>query len=162
MAVRMTGFFFFSPTAKPRTSDAPALTELQSSSSLTHKAYTAFRYACPLTEEALDQMAQDGVARAVACTQYPQYSCSTTGSNLNELFRQVRARSSAGDNAIKRIEWSVIDRWPTHPGLVQAFTNCIRATLGALPLSPRERDAVPIRFSAHSLPMSIVSDRGDP
>lgn len=127
-----------------------------------HKAYTAFRYARPLTEEALDQMGQDGVQRAVAFTQYPQYSCSTTGSNLNELFRQVKARSDAGDQAIKQIEWSVIDRWPAHPGLVQAFTNRIRATLDALPLSPDERDGVPIMFSAHSLPMSIVSDRGDP
>lgn len=127
-----------------------------------HKAYTAFRYARPLTEEALDAMAADGVTKAIAFTQYPQYSCSTTGSNLNELFRQVRSRTQAGDTSVAQIDWSVIDRWPAHPGLVQAFTNRIRATLDALPLSPEERDGVPILFSAHSLPMSIVSDRGDP
>lgn len=127
-----------------------------------HKAYTAFRYARPLTEEALDQMARDGVQKAVAFTQYPQYSCSTTGSNLNELFRQVRERTLKGDAQVGQMDWSVIDRWPAHPGLVQAFTNRILAKLESLPLPPEERDSVPIMFSAHSLPMSIVSDRGDP
>ena len=33
----------------------------------------------PLTEEAIEEMERDGVERAVAFTQYPQYSCSTTG-----------------------------------------------------------------------------------
>jgi protoporphyrin/coproporphyrin ferrochelatase len=45
------------------------------------------RYANPLTSHTLAQMKADGVQRAVAFTQYPQYSCSTTGSSLNELYR---------------------------------------------------------------------------
>ena len=47
-----------------------------------HKSYVAFRYVNPLTEETVRQMKEDGVTRAVAFTQYPQYSCSTTGSRL--------------------------------------------------------------------------------
>ncbi len=125
-----------------------------------HKPYVAFRYARPLTEEALEQMAADGVQRVVAFTQYPQYSCSTTGSNLNELYRQVQARVQAGDGAVAQMQFSVIDRWGTHPGLVQAFVNRIKATLATLP--EEHRDTAPIMFSAHSLPMSIVSGRGDP
>jgi ferrochelatase len=83
-----------------------------------HKAYVAFRYARPLTEEALDEMAADGVTQAVAFTQYPQYSCSTTGSNLNELYRQIKKRKEEGMQGAD-IKWSVIDRWPTHEGLVE-------------------------------------------
>jgi len=78
-----------------------------------HKAYVAFRYARPLTEATARQLKEDGVKRAIAFTQYPQYSCSTTGSSLNELFRKGRAGDMPG------IEWSVIDRWGTHPGFVE-------------------------------------------
>eukprot|EP00729_Bicosta_minor_P026638 gene26638-34286_t len=53
-----------------------------------HKAYTAFRYAHPLTDEALDEMEADGVRRVVAFSQFPQWSCTTSGSSLNELWRK--------------------------------------------------------------------------
>lgn len=78
-----------------------------------HKSYVAFRYVRPMTDEVVKRMKADGVKRAVAFTQYPQYSCSTTGSSLNELFRKDQAREG-GD-----IEWSIIDRWGTHPGFIE-------------------------------------------
>jgi ferrochelatase len=88
-----------------------------------HKAYIAFRYAHPLTLETARQMKADGVTRAVAFTQYPQYSCSTTGSSLNELYRRGRA----GD--INDVEWSVIDRWGIHPGFIEVrLLNILAAT----------------------------------
>jgi len=59
-------------------------------------------------------MKKDGVKRAVAFTQYPQYSCSTTGSSLNELWR-----GSEKIDSEQSIKWSIIDRWPTHPGLIE-------------------------------------------
>lgn len=124
-----------------------------------HKAYTAFRYARPLTEEALDEMKADGVTRAVAFTQYPQYSCSTTGSSLNELYREIQKRKEKGAEE-GNIQWSVIDRWPTYPGLVDAFVKRLRDVLQTYPVE--KRDKIPIMFSAHSLPMQIVSGRGDP
>ena len=58
--------------------------------------------------------ARDGVERAVAFTQYPQYSCSTTGSSLNAIYRHY-----AKHGAPNHMVWSVIDRWPTHPLLVK-------------------------------------------
>ena len=79
-----------------------------------HKFYVAFRYARPLTNETARLMKQDGVKRAIAFTQYPQYSCSTTGSSLNELFRRGKAGEIGND-----VEWSVIDRWGTHPGFIE-------------------------------------------
>ncbi|KAF2675565.1 putative mitochondrial ferrochelatase [Microthyrium microscopicum] len=129
-----------------------------------HKPYVAFRYANPLTEETYNKLLADGFGdgkggRAVAFTQYPQYSCSTTGSSLNELWKW-RNRLDKGDaNSKGAIAWSVIDRWPVHPGLVEAFAANIEKTLAEYPQD--RRDKVVLLFSAHSLPMSVVN-RGDP
>ena len=78
-----------------------------------HKSYVAFRYAHPLADETARRMKADGVKRAVAFTQYPQYSCSTTGSSLNDVYRKSKAGLFSG------INWSVIDRWGAHPGFIE-------------------------------------------
>ncbi|KAI0818084.1 hypothetical protein GGR55DRAFT_56446 [Xylaria sp. FL0064] len=127
-----------------------------------HKPYVAFRYANPLTEEMYNKLFEDGFGngkggRAVAFTQYPQYSCSTTGSSLNELWKwRQRLEGKAGPGTV---QWSVIDRWPVHPGLVDTFASNIEKTLAEYP-EERRRKAV-LLFSAHSLPMTVVN-RGDP
>jgi len=129
-----------------------------------HKPYVAFRYAAPLTEEMYQKLLDDGFGRgrggrAVAFTQYPQYSCSTTGSSLNELWkwrnRLEGKRANGGVEPSGTIEWSVIDRWPTHPGLVEAFAKNIEDQLATYPEDRRDR--VVLLFSAHSLPMSVVN-----
>jgi ferrochelatase len=112
------------------------------------------RYADPLTEDTVSRMIGDGVKRAIAFTQYPQYSCSTTGSSLNHLAHILR-RSDPQQS----IQWSVIDRWPTHTGLVKAFSHLIKNKLDTA-YAPDVRDKVVLLFSAHSLPMSVVN-RGD-
>ncbi|KIK67415.1 hypothetical protein GYMLUDRAFT_156673 [Collybiopsis luxurians FD-317 M1] len=119
-----------------------------------HKAYVAFRYARPLTQETAQEMKADGVTRAVAFTQYPQYSCSTTGSSLNEIFRRGKAGEFGQD-----VSWSVIDRWGTHPGFIEAVAQNIETALAKFPASTRSETV--ILFSAHSLPLSVVN-RGDP
>jgi ferrochelatase len=130
-----------------------------------HKPYVAFRYANPLTEEMYNKLLEDGFGggkggRAVAFTQYPQYSCSTTGSSLNELWkwRQRLEGKSAGmaeNGKDGTINWSVIDRWPVHPGLVDAIALNIEDQLASYPEDQR-KDVV-LLFSAHSLPMSVVN-----
>ncbi|KAH8912495.1 ferrochelatase-domain-containing protein [Coniochaeta sp. PMI_546] len=133
-----------------------------------HKPYVAFRYANPLTEEMYHRLLADGFGngkggRAVAFTQYPQYSCSTTGSSLNELWKwRQRLEGKAGpleDGKDGTIQWSVIDRWPVHHGLVEAFAQNIEAKLAEYP--EERRNQVVLLFSAHSLPMSVIN-RGDP
>ena len=119
-----------------------------------HKFYVAFRYIDPTSEDALNAMKADGVKRAVAFTQYPQFSCATTGSSLNELWRAAR-RVGLAD----AFEWSVIDRWPTHPTFIEAMTETVREGLAQFE-TQAERDDALIVFSAHSLPMSVVN-RGD-
>lgn len=133
-----------------------------------HQPYVAFRYANPLTEHMYEQLLADGFGggkggRAVAFTQYPQYSCSTTGSSLNELWKwrnRLEGKRATGEvDPAGAITWSVIDRWPVHPGLVEAFAQNIEATLATYPAE--RRSSAVLLFSAHSLPMSVVN-RGDP
>lgn len=118
-----------------------------------HKHYTCFRYADPQTEEVLQQLKADGVTRAVAFSQYPQYSCTTAGSSFNHLWRES-ARLGMQDD----ITWSLVDRWPTHPTFIKAMARRIQLGLEKVP--EEVRDNTVIMFSAHSLPMKVVN-KGD-
>lgn len=118
-----------------------------------HGFYVAFRYTNPTSSDALKAMAADGVERAVAFTQYAQFSCATTGSSLNELWRAL-----GKEKLVKRFKWSVIDRWPVQSTFIQAMANTVKAGLEKYPED--ERDDVLLLFSAHSLPLSVIR-RGD-
>ncbi|WP_202969145.1 ferrochelatase [Gemmatimonas phototrophica] len=118
-----------------------------------HKFYVAFRYAPPFADDALQAMKADGITRAIAFTQYPQWSCSTTGSSLNDLWRAAE-RTGLKD----AFEWSLIDRWGEHPGFVSSMASAVEDGLDEFPAE--ERDDVLVMFSAHSLPLSVI-DRGD-
>lgn len=118
-----------------------------------HRFYVAFRYTEPFADDALRAMKADGVERAIAFTQYPQWSCSTTGSSVNDLSRAL-ARTGLQD----AFEWSILDRWGEHPGFVNAMASAVREGLEQYPES--ERDDVLVLYSAHSLPLSVI-DRGD-
>ena len=83
-----------------------------------HRFYVAFRYTRPSSDDALRAMHADGIKRAVAFTQYPQFSCSTTGSSLNELWR-----AAARTGLRHAFDWSVIDRWPVHAGFIDPMTG---------------------------------------
>ena len=132
-----------------------------------HKPYVAFRYANPLTEEMYKKLLADGFGngkggRAVAFTQYPQYSCSTTGSSLNELWKwrqrlEGKASGEVPGGAVNdgTISWSVIDRWPVHPGLSDSIARNVETQLESYP--EEKRKDVILLFSAHSLPMSVVN-----
>lgn len=119
-----------------------------------HKAYTCFRYAHPLTEEALEEMKADGVDRVVAFSQFPQWSCTTSGSSMNELWRQVKSAGLEED-----FKWSLIDRWPLHGGFIDAVADRVKATM-LKDLDEESRSKAVIVFSAHSVPMKVVG-KGD-
>ena len=116
-----------------------------------HKFYVAFRYAKPNSQDALKAMQADGVERAIAFTQYPQYSCATTGSSLNELWRAAK-RLGLED----KFAWSIIDRWGSDTGFIEAMTETVEQGLELF-----ESKKPLILFSAHSLPLEIIK-RGDP
>ncbi|KAG8318551.1 hypothetical protein J6590_001666 [Homalodisca vitripennis] len=113
-----------------------------------HKHYVAFRYVDPLTDQTLDQIQKEGAERVVVFSQYPQYSCATTGSSLNAIFTYFKNKSRP-----KNVKWSVIDRWPVHPLLAKTFADRILTELKQFP-AEKQKDVV-ILFSAHSLPLKV-------
>ncbi|KAG7190516.1 hypothetical protein KM043_006617 [Ampulex compressa] len=119
-----------------------------------HKYYVAFRYANPLTEDTLQELEEDGVQHTIIFSQYPQYSCATTGSSFNAIYRYYKSRKLPSN-----MKWSVIDRWATHPLFVKSIAERIKEELVQFP--NEIRDDVIILFSAHSLPLKAVN-RGDP
>lgn len=122
-----------------------------------HKYYVAFRYAKPLLTEALEELVSDDVKRVVIFSQYPHYSCSTSGSSLNQLAQHLTSLPS--DHPLNSIKWSLIDRWPLNRGLIKCVADLIQKELPKLPqgLDPTK---VVLLFSAHSLPMKVVN-KGD-
>lgn len=121
-----------------------------SPSTAPHKPFIGFRYANPLMRNTYQDILDQGITRAVAFSQYPQYSVSTAASSFNELKALQKELDPEGS-----IEWSSIERWPTHPGLVKAFANHIKDTLAKFPEEVRHE--VVIVFSAHSIPLDFVN-----
>jgi len=127
-----------------------------------HKPYVAFRYAMPSTEQALEEVMEDGASHIVAFSQYPQYSCTTTGSSMNAIYRYFQQNfpiKPPGPRGADGVTWSVIDRWPTHPLLIKTFAQNIRKELLTFPENVRNK--VVLLFSAHSVPQYVMN-RGDP
>ncbi|XP_077483006.1 ferrochelatase, mitochondrial isoform X2 [Amblyomma americanum] len=118
-----------------------------------HKYFIGFRYSKPLIEDALVEIEREGVEQVVAFSQYPQYSCCTTGSNLNAMYRFYKSQRQSST-----AKWKFIDRWPVHNAITQAYADIIKEELNKFPEDMRQQ--VVILFSAHSLPMKVV-ERGD-
>lgn len=124
-----------------------------SPSTAPHKHYVAFRYVNPLTETTLAQIEKDAPERVVIFSQYPQYSCATSGSSFNSIYDYFKSKSLP-----KNMSWSVIDRWPTHPLLARVFAERIKDELKTFDKEV-QKDVI-LLFSAHSLPLKAVN-RGD-
>eukprot|EP01083_Nonionella_stella_P156882 508571_1 len=120
-----------------------------------HKAYTCFRYIAPLTSDVLQEMAKDGVERAIAFSQYPQWCCNTSGSSYNHLWRELQANDM--QNTFK---WSIIDRWFMHEGYIDALIDRIVDSLNTK-FTETQKQNLCLLFSAHSIPMKSVQ-KGDP
>ena len=119
-----------------------------------HRGYLAFRYSGPSSEQALLDMKRDGVRDVVLFSQYPQWSCATMGSSLNEWWR-VAERLQLSSH----FRWSIIDRWFDNAAFIDAVVKRIVEALRKLPTDADRREAVLV-FSAHSLPIKAV-ERGD-
>lgn len=98
---------------------------------------------------------RDGIQRAVAFSQYPQYSCSTSGSSYNSLASILQ--NQPAESKLNRIKWSVIDRWPLNEGLVLAISDLISQEMSKLPPEIVSGNKMVLLFSAHSLPMKVSS-----
>ena len=143
------------------------------------KTYVGMRYWYPFTEEALEQIQNDGINALVVVPLYPQFSISTSGSSLRVLQEEF-ARNSAKWGGVARIATSdsdngyeslfthtVVPSWYNRPGYVRAMANIIQKELDSFtPDEIKEQlETNPIAkhvlFSAHGVPQSYI-EAGDP
>lgn len=111
------------------------------------RAFIAMRYWSPLTEETAVEVAAFGPDEIVLLPLYPQFSTTTTESSLKR-WNAVYAGSG---------ESRTVCCWPEAFGWVEAQAEGIAAKLD-------EAGGRPVRvlFSAHGIPESLVSRKGDP
>jgi ferrochelatase len=106
--------------------------------------YVGMRNWRPFIAEVVQQMAADGVTRAIAIPMAPQNSQTSVGQ-----YRKVL------EAAQPPFAVDYVEEWHDHPLLIQAFAERVRAGLERAPGEPA------IIFTAHSVPERTVQE-GDP
>lgn len=111
----------------------------------------AMRYWHPLTEEAIQALAQDSIAELVLLPLYPQYSKVTTGSSLNEWNRQYAKR--ARNHIPVRVVPHFYDQAQYIEAVVERINEALERWAGI--------ERVELVFSAHGIPAAVI-EQGDP
>lgn len=110
--------------------------------------FVGMRHWHPYIRDVLAEACRAGIRRLVALPMAPHYSRLSVG-----------AYQRAVEEARGEIEVAFIEQWFDHPKFLEAVAARIRQALDRFP--PSRRPAVPIVFTAHSLPARILED-GDP
>lgn len=113
------------------------------------------RSAEPSIESALLKLKDWGAERVVLLPLFPHFSTTTSGTCFQEAHASLR-----------RLDWNPpvheIERWPDHAGYIRLLRQTVREAIDrAEHERGNETDPIHILFSAHSLPLKIVS-LGDP
>lgn len=131
--------------------------EAELAQSLTARVVVAMRYWHPLTEVAAREIAAFDPHHLILLPLYPQYSCTTTGSSLNEWRRRFPSNHPAAVH--------VVSEFHTEPLYLDAVNERIQQALERFRRSNGHAGQVPsdvhLLFSAHSVPLSVIH-RGDP
>ncbi len=121
-----------------------------------HDAVVQFGMTCssPFVEESLEKLRGDGVTHLVVLPLYPQYSVTTTRGSFNRTT-----------SALAAMRWSpermdAPGSWFDEGGFLAAHVERIEAAAKLLP-NPDPKETV-VLYSAHSLPVSTVTKKGDP
>ncbi|TRM11855.1 ferrochelatase [Lentibacillus cibarius] len=114
------------------------------------KAYIGLKHIHPFIEDAIQQMAQDGIEEAVSIVLAPHYSTFSVKSY------NKRANDTAETHGIS-IE--SVESWYDEPGFIKYWADQISGIYENMPAEEREKAVLVV--SAHSLPEKILQD-GDP
>ena len=142
-----------SPLRRITEEQGQALEQDLRSKGLDATVYVGMRYWHPFTEEAVAQIKQDDVEDLVVLPLYPQFSISTSGSSfriLEDLWKE--------DPALQKINYTVIPSWYKRPGYVESMAELVRKEVDQC----ANPDEATVFFSAHGVPVSYVTEAGDP
>ncbi|EQB35143.1 MULTISPECIES: ferrochelatase [Virgibacillus] len=115
------------------------------------KAYIGLKHIEPFIEDAVAQMAEDGIEEAVSIVLAPHYS----------TFSVKSYNQRANDEAAKYGVTSItsVESWYNEPRFIQYWADQINAVYNGMPNEDREKAVLIV--SAHSLPEKILQN-GDP
>ncbi|HET9092981.1 MAG TPA: ferrochelatase [Acidimicrobiales bacterium] len=108
------------------------------------------KHASPRIEEAVEELAKEGVSGIVGLVLAPHYSSASVGEYLE---RAGAAASGLGLPAV------FVEDWHLEPVLVDLLAERVEAAFGELGVSPSDRGAV-LLVTAHSLPVRVI-ESGD-
>jgi ferrochelatase len=111
------------------------------------RCFVAMRYWHPFTAQAIEQLKVAQCDEVVLLPLYPHYSCTTTGSSLNEWRRQFR----------EALPVHCVAPFYHHELYLQALGEKIDEALARF-ADPERPEIV---FSAHSVPVAVI-EKGDP
>ena len=114
------------------------------------RAYHGMKHQRPYLEDAVPEMAQDGMRSAVGLVLAPHYSRFSVGEYVERVERAAEA---------ERVSFTFVKSYATHPSFVAFIADRVGDALHRLP--DALRGSARVIFSAHSLPERILED-GDP
>src|SRR5699024_9910517 len=114
------------------------------------KVYIGLKHITPFIEDAVQEMAEDGINEAVSIVLAPHYSTFSVKSYNG------RAKEEAEKHGINIVS---VESWYTEPGFIRFWADNIRKTYEEMDAAEREKAVLIV--SAHSLPEKILQD-GDP
>ena len=115
------------------------------------KLYIGLKHIDPFIEDAVQQMADDGIEEAVSIVLAPHYS---TFSVKSYNGRAIEEAEKLGVTTIHSVE-----SWYDEPGFIEYWSDSIQKVYDQM--SGEERKNAVLVVSAHSLPLKILQD-GDP
>ena len=109
-----------------------------------YRVYVGMRHWKPYIPDTLAEMGRDGVQHVVGLVMAPHASRMSTGAYYKKVFA-----------AAEPLDVQVIKQWHLLPGYLDSLESRVRDALLRFPVEIRSR--VPVVFTAHSLPMRILS-----
>lgn len=119
-------------------------------SSCSFQAYIGMKHAHPFIEEAVEQMAKDGIQNAIGIVLAPHYSIMSIGTYNKTAKEAARAHG---------LNISCVDSYHLEPKFIEALVKRVESALARFPEDTRKDTMV--LFTAHSLPEKIV-EMNDP
>ncbi|MEW9668864.1 ferrochelatase [Ammoniphilus sp. 3BR4] len=113
-------------------------------------AYIGMKHAYPFIEEAVAQMAQDGISSAVGIVLAPHYSIMSVGTYNKTALEAAQAH---------HIHLSCVKSYHLEPSFIEALVQRVKDALCRFPTDKQQE--VKVLFTAHSLPEKIL-ELGDP
>lgn len=113
------------------------------------RGYLGMKHWHPYIPEAVKTMAADGIQQAVAITLAPHYSTMSIAQYLNYVREGLGELDAPFDVLC-------IKSYHDEPLFIDALTETLRNALARVP--DERRDAIPVVFTAHSLPEKILKE----